>query len=178
MEAEHTRLRDPAVSRRGFVGGGAAVTAGLALAASGCALNNPFDSTPTPAKEAVPDLAPDVAVAVLAASSIEEAQRVVDAAIGAYPGLATRLQPLQAMHAAHLQALEEAIPDGVDTGATGEPPARQPSRATELARVVGNERELHDNLTALALRAESGLFARLLGSMVASVSQHLAVLAR
>jgi hypothetical protein len=80
------------------------------------------------------------------------------------------------MHQAHLDALVDAVPDGVDTSAAGPAyvvPAR-PARA--LTGLTANERSVHDSLVGLALRARSGAFARLLGSMAAATSQQLHVL--
>jgi hypothetical protein len=48
-------------------------------------------------------------------------------------------------------------------------------RATALRRLSHREQHLHDTLDALALRAQSGDFARLLASMGAGIGQRLAV---
>ena len=46
-----------------------------------------------------------------------------------------------------------------------------------LAQVRTSEQTLHDGLVGLAMRARSGAFARLLGSMAAATSQQLRGLA-
>jgi len=168
------QTRPPAatwIRRRTALALGLAAAAGAA--ASGCSLNNPLSDDETPAAEAVRDLAPDVAVAVEAAALVRGAQDAVARTGERHPALATRLAGLMATHQAHLDAVADAVPDGVDTSAGAaayDVPAR-PRRA--LSRLVESEQTLHDELVGLALRAESGPFARLLGSMAAAVSQQL-----
>jgi hypothetical protein len=159
---------DTRLSRRAALGLGAG---GVAVLLSGCALNNPLGDDKTPAADAVRDLTPDVAVAVEAASLIRGAQAAVTSSTERHPALATRLAGLLAMHRAHLDAVVDAVPDGVDTSASPDAyvvPAR-PARA--LVQLTAAERSLHDGLVGLAMRAESGAFARLLGAMAAAVSQ-------
>ena len=160
------------LSRRTAVGLG--LGAGVATVA-GCALNNPLEQDRTPAARAVRNLAPDVAVAVEAATAVRRAAAATSDTIGKHPDLGTRLASLEAAHAAHLAAVVDAVPPGVDTssGANGAAyvvPAR-PARA--LAALTATEESLHDTLVGLAMRAESGPFARLLGSMAAAISQQL-----
>jgi hypothetical protein len=160
-----------ALTRRAALGLGAGLgIAGLA----GCALNNPLSSEETPAARAVRDLAPDVAVAVRAVTLIRGAQSAVTATGEHHPALAPKLTGLQAAHRAHLAAVVDAVPDGVDT----EPPTATPyavpaAPPAALAQLETTERALHDELVGLALRAQSGPFARLLGAMAASLSQQL-----
>lgn len=165
------------VSRRAAVGLG--LGAGVA-AVSGCALNNPFTSEETPAAKAVRNLAPDVAVAVEAATAIRRTASAVTETVARHPDLATRLSGLTRAHTAHLDAVVRAVPDGVDTSSQANGPAyvvpAKPARA--LARLTGTETALHDTLVGLAIRAESGPFARLLGAMAAAISQQLHELAR
>lgn len=144
------------------------------MLATGCAVNNPFSDEKTPAAEAVRELAPDVAVAVEAVTRIEVAAAAVAATTEAHPALATRLAGLTGLHDAHLTAVRDAVPDRVDVSPATPPAPVPPKPAVALARLVAAERTLHGQLTALALRAESGPFARLLGSMAAGVSQQLA----
>lgn len=171
-----TRPRPSAgLSRRAALGLGA--VAGAAL--TGCSLNNPLSDERTPAARAVRDLAPDVAVAVEAATLVRGAQRAVASTAERHPQLDATLSELAAVHEAHLAAVVDAVPEGVDTsgedGAAYVVPER-PARA--LAQLTATERSLHDGLVGLALRAESGPFARLLGAMAAAVSQRLVALAR
>lgn len=163
------RPSGPATPGRRAVLVGAAGGAGLLL--TGCELNNPFSTEKTPAAEAVQDLAPDVALAVTAVGLILTTQARITAATTAYPGLAPRLSGLVDMHVAHLEALQDAVPEGVDPAPSTPVPAPPPTRAAALTEQAGAEKVLHDRLIGLALRAESGPFARLLGSMAAAVSQ-------
>jgi hypothetical protein len=173
-----TRLdRAQPVSRRAAVGLG--LGAGV-VAVSGCALNNPFESERTPAARAVRNLAPDVAVAVEAATAIRRTASAVTATTAQHADFATRLAGLTQAHTAHLAAVVRAVPDGVDTSSRANGPAYvvppRPGRA--LTRLTETETALHDTLVGLALRAESGPFARLLGAMAAAISQQLHGLAR
>lgn len=173
-----TRLdRARPVTRRAVVGLG--FGAGVATL-SGCVLNNPFEAEQTPARKAVRNLAPDVAVAVEAATAIRRTAAAVRDTATRHPDLGTRLSGLTQAHDAHLAAVVEAVPDGVDTSSQANGPAyvvpARPARA--LARLTATETGLHDALVGLAIRAESGPFARLLGAMAASLSQQLHELAR
>lgn len=151
--------------------------AGAALL-TGCSLNNPLDSSRTPAAEATRDLAPDVAVAVDAVTLVRGAQAAARSTAQRHAALAPRLAGLLAAHQAHLDALVHAVPDGVDTSAPGTAYVVPPGPKAALTRLTAAEQGLHGSLTGLALRAQSGPFARLLGAMAASVSQQLQVLAR
>jgi hypothetical protein len=175
--SSRTRLdRSVRLSRRAAVGLG--IGAGV-VGVSGCALNNPLAAEDTPAARAVRNLDPDVAVAVDAATAIRRAAAAATDTVAAHPGLRNRLAGLQAAHTAHLAAVVDAVPHGVDTSARANGPAYvvpgRPARA--LAALTGTEQSLHDTLVGLAMRAESGPFARLLGAMAASISQQLHELA-
>lgn len=150
--------------------------AGATLA--GCSLNNPLSEEKTPASEAVRDLAPDVAVAVEAVTLLLTAGSAVTSTMATYPGLRTALAGFSATHRAHLNALTAAVPERVDVSADPAPYVVPPSRGGALAAVRSAEATLQERLVALAMRAESGPFARLLGTMSAAVSQQLAVLDR
>lgn len=160
------------LSRRATVGLGLGLGA---AAVAGCAVDNPLSEDRNPAATPVRDLAPDVGVAVEAATAIRRVALAVTGTGERHPALAATLAGLRATHAAHLDAVVDAVPDGVDpssagSGAPDTVPAR-PARA--LAQLVAAERSLHDTLVGLALRAESGPFARLLGAMAAALSQQL-----
>lgn len=153
--------------------------AGVATATlAGCSLNNPFGSERTPASEAVRDLSPDVAVAVEAVTLLLAAGTAVDATVAAYPVLGSRLRGLAATHRAHVDALTAAVPERVDVAAEPVPYVVPSSRGAAVVSVRRSETVLQAQLVGLALRAESGAFARLLGTMSAAVSQQLAVLGR
>lgn len=161
--------------RRTFLALGAGVGAALL---TGCSLNNPFDNEKTPAAEAVQDLPPDVATAVQAVALIRTVQANLEATRQAYPGLQKSLAGLTELHAAHLGSLQDAVPDGVDTAPASEPRSVPGTRSGALGQVEVDERALRSALVGLAVRVESGTFARLLGSIAAGVSQHLEALRR
>jgi hypothetical protein len=155
----------------------AALGLGVLGIAGGCALNNPLSDEQTPAARAVRDLAPDVAAAVEAVTLVRGAQAAVRSTGEEHPQLGSRLAGLSEMHQAHLDAVVKAVPEGVDTSAAGAAYAVPTRPAAALSRLEATERSLHDGLLGLALRAESGPFARLLGSMAAAVSQRIRGLA-
>lgn len=165
--------RGGALERRTLLLAGAA-----AVTLTGCSLNNPFSDEKVPAAEAVRDLAPDVAVAVEAVTLLLAARAAVEDTVAAHPALRNRLLGLGATHRAHLDALVAAVPDRVDVSAAPTSYVVPPGRGAALASVRTAEATLQDQLVALAMRAESGPFARLLGTMSAAVSQRLAVLDR
>lgn len=149
-------------------------TGAVGLAAAGCS------SVGLPGRTARPAApSPDVQVAVEAVAAITATRDLVRRTAGRYAGLRPSLAPLLAMHSAHLDALGKAVT--VTPSARPVPlPVPLPvprRRAAVSADVVKAERELGDTLTRLALVAQSGAFARLLASMVASVGQHTVGLA-
>lgn len=167
------------VSRRTalHLGAGAAGLVGAGVV-SGCDLNNPLTEEETPAAEAVRELEPDVAVAVEAVTLVRAAQSAVTRTGEQHAPLVDRLAGLTDTHRTHLDALIDAVPDGVDTSGSGAPYDVPVRRRDAVAGLLDTEATLHDGLVGLALRAESGAFARLLGAMAAAVSQQIRVLAR
>lgn len=163
------------ISRRGVL---AAALSLPVMPLAGCALNNPLDRRRTLAAEAVPALAPDVGVAVEAVARIRAVEATLSATTQRHTGMTAALAGLAAMHTAHLEALMEAVPDRVDTSGTQAPATVPEAPGAARRAVVLAERGLHDELAELALRAQSGLFARLLAAMVAGISQQLFVLDR
>jgi len=166
-----------ALSRRAALRLGAG-TAGVVVAGvvSGCELNNPLTEEETPAAEAVRELDADVAVAVEAVTLVRAAESAVIRTGEQHASLVGRLAALTATHRTHLDALVDAVPDGVDTSAVGAPYDVPSRRRAAVAGLLAAESALHDGLVGLALRAESGAFARLLGAMAAAVSQQIRVL--
>jgi hypothetical protein len=162
------------LGRRGLLAAGA----GAAIAAvSGCSLNNPFDPAKTPAAEATPGLAPDVALAVTAVELLLRAEAGAKAAVAAHPGLAPTLGGLVTVHRTHVDALIAAVPAGVDVKPqTAAAQASRPRAALRAQQAI--ETDLRNQLVALAVRARSGPFARLLGTMAAGTSQRIAELPR
>lgn len=165
------------MSRRAALraGAGAAGLAGTVML-TGCTLNNPLTDEETPAAEAVRELDADVAVAVEAVTLVRAAQSAVTRTGEQHAALVDRLAGLTATHQAHLDALVDAVPDGVDTTGSGTAYDVPVRRRDAVAGLLAAETALHDSLVGLALRAESGPFARLLGSMAAAVSQQIRVL--
>jgi len=162
-----------AVERRTVLLAGA-----LGAALTGCSLNNPFSTEKTPSAEAVRDLSPDVAVAVEAVTLLLAATAAVETTAVTYPALSARLTGLVTTHQAHVAALSAAVPDRVDVTADPVPYVVPPTRNAALVAVRRSETALQAKLVGLALRAESGPFARFLGTMSAALSQQLVVLAR
>jgi hypothetical protein len=165
------------VSRRGLLLGGVGL---LALAGcsgddsggdsgdsgdSGIGKNPPRDTS---------ELAPDVAVATAALERIRATRAAVDATSTRHPVLGRELADVTEMHAAHEESLVDAVPERARPDS---PPATYtvpPRRRVAARRLAVAETELHAALDELALRAESGDFARLLASMGAGIAQQLA----
>jgi hypothetical protein len=128
------------------------------------------EATPTP------DVDPDV---VLAARVLRDEQAVLDrveAILAEFPGLRDDLETTQAMHAAHIALLEEAVPDPADPKLPDEPSTltsgRMPrDRRRALLSLARTETELGLVGKQSAFAAQSGAFARVLGSMAASAAQ-------
>lgn len=166
-------MRGRALDRRTVL-----LTGVLGLTLSGCALNNPFSTPDEPAAAPERPLAADVGIAILAIRHLEAISAVVRATTTKHPALTTRLAGFTETHQAHLDALRAAVPDRVTVAPTPTPYIVPVKRAGALVGVQRQEASVHDMLIALAMRAESGPLARLLGTMAAAVSQQLAVLAR
>ena len=87
----------------------------------------------------------------------------------------SQLASLVQMHQAHEESLADAVPARARTSATPAPYVVPRKREAALRKLATTEQRLHDTLDGLAVRAQSGDFARLLASMGAAVSQQLAV---
>jgi hypothetical protein len=85
------------------------------------------------------------------------------------PELRQAMAPLVKAHRQQLRVLEGELPAEA-------PPGPKPGAAAALRSVRHGEQELHAVLVDAAGRAESGALAKLLASISASVTQHLAVL--
>ena len=158
------------VSRRGLLLGGVGL-----LALAGCSGDGSDDSGGRKrSPRGTPELAPDVAVATAALERIRATRAAVDATSTRHPALGRELADVTEMHAAHEESLVDAVPERArpdSPPATYAVPPRRRVAARELAVAEG---ELHATLDELALRAESGDFARLLASMGAGIAQQLA----
>lgn len=141
-----------------------AIAGAALLGLSGCRWGPADSASPS---EPEPDA--DAALITRAAGAIADVRRLVDLTRTGHLGLSGALVPLLTLHDSHLALL------GADTAAAGHPtvPGRS---AAALARVRARERQLQEQLAALALEAVSGTFARALASMSAAVAQQLAVL--
>lgn len=150
----------------GLVAGGALVT--------GCRVNNPLTTTDEKAAADAPrSLSPDIAVAVAAVVATRRITADLRATLQRHPGLAGTIKPLVALHEAHQQALDAAVPKGTKADAVPTPSAVPPRPQVALGQLLQRERALAGELTGLALKAESGSFARLLGAMIAGQAQTL-----
>ena len=162
--------RGDATSRRSLIAGTLGVTA---LVVSGCSVDDP--TTADKAPKSVAKLAPDVAVATRALDEIRAVRAAVSRTISKHPPSRPELAPLVRMHTAHAETLVEAVPERARTEANPAPYVVPRKRAIALRKLEARERHLHDQLAGLALRAESGDFARLLASMGAGITQRLVV---
>ena len=142
----------PATTRRTALG-----ACGLSLLAAGC-------GTAGRSPDAADD--PDQGVVDEAVLLSATALASVRAAARRHPSLAGRVQPLAALHRAHLAVLPEPTTPAVPVEPGGRP-------AATLALVTELERDTWRRLTDLAVAAESGALARLLASMSAGIVAHL-----
>lgn len=157
--------------------------AGVALALSpalaGCSDTAPKSAGAAPrtgqrASSARAGVQPDVHVAERAVAAIASTQAVLAEVRRGHPGLAGLVGRFSPLHTVHLRALRDAVPAGA--AGTSAAPSGVPAsgtRAGARALALSTERQLIATLTGLALRAESGDFARLLASMVAALDQRL-----
>ena len=152
--------------RRGGRRGGASLV-------SGCSVDNADLRRQAPRPTA--GLAPDVAVATRALAEIRAVRAAVEPHHVPLPGARPDLAPLVQMHRAHEASLVDAVPDRARPSAAPAPYVVPRKREVALRQLAAREQRLHDTLDGLALRAQSGDFARLLASMGAAVSQRLAV---
>ncbi len=161
--------RDSTLTRRSLIAGAAGMAA---LVASGCSVNNPVShekAPPTPG-----GLAPDVAVATRALAEITAVRTAVTGTLSRYPG-SRQLRPLVRMHRAHEKTLVDAVPEQARPTAQPAPYVVPRKQEAALRKLATREERLHDSLGRLALRAQSGDFARLLASMGSATSQRLSV---
>jgi hypothetical protein len=164
-----TRVSGAGPSRRSVVAAGLGSVAALALV--GCS-SDPEPGSRQPAASA--GLAPDVAVATRALAEIRAVREAVTGTVARFPATRGTVGSLVALHRAHEATLVDAVPDRAQPSATPTPYAVPSNRAKALAALAAREQRLHDTLERLAVRAQSGQFARLLASMGAAVHQRLA----
>ena len=148
------------------------VTGIAALGLAGC--SDHAASGKTAAKAPARGVSPDVAVATAALAAIRATQSAVVATQARYPGTRSQLMTLRQMHQAHEATLVHAVPDRASASVRPAPYAVPRGREAALRALRAHEQRLHTSLDGLALRAQSGDFARLLASMGAAVDQRLA----
>ncbi|HET9723035.1 MAG TPA: hypothetical protein VFR44_04235 [Actinomycetota bacterium] len=165
----NSRVAAVALTRRSLIAAG---TAGLLL--SGCAASDggADPATRSDRPEPTPSLAPDVAVATTALAEIRATAAAVAATAARFPDL-PGLAALSSMHRAHEASLVEAVPERARSSAAPTPYAVPQRRPLAQRRLAAGEQRLHDTLDALALRAQSGDFARLLAAMGAGIAVRL-----
>lgn len=118
-------------------------------------------------------------MAVETVARLHTGSGAVGNAVAHSPELTDRLAGLTASYAAYLALVLKAVPDGVDTSPRNLSNDSLPtSRSMALDQARSETIRTRSALIGLALRAESGPFARLLGTMAAGLSQRLVVLAR
>jgi hypothetical protein len=146
--------------------------AGLAAwgAVTGCSSGSSPISTHQQAQPA--SVTPDVQTATEALAAVRAAHQAVQATARRFPAARVALDRLDTMHAAHERSLVDAVPAKERASSATAPYVVPRKRDVALARLQASETKLHDTLQALALRAQSGEFARLLASMAAAVTVH------
>ena len=145
----------------------------LPLVVSACDIDPP--PREDAAGEPVVEPPEDSALVASVVAAVSAAAEVVAAASDVTPTLAARLDGLARDHAAHLDLLVGAVADAdVPSPGAVSVPARP---ALALAAVRRSEQRLLRTLRQSCVAAASGDLARVLASVAASVSQHLATLA-
>ena len=155
-------------TRRSTLGLALGTSVALGAGLAGCDLDDAASGTRTPAAAAAD---PDRALLDGVLADLDARLALVALARSTYPRLQQPLAGLEAMHRAHRDVLS---PD--PAGAAGAPPATGRTARAALRRVRSDEEAHRTALVEAAVAARSGALARLLGSMAASVAQHLTVL--
>ncbi len=154
------------------------------------------DTAPEPPE---PSVDPDVAVAAEALANQREVLALLEATTDRHPRLRAELAPAVDAHRSHAAMLSRAVPYDMPVSPSSSPsqapstsadpspegtaspgatttPAVPGKRGRALAQVVAAERALATSTKRHAFRAQSGAFARLLGSMAAASAQYAVVL--
>ncbi|HSE10174.1 MAG TPA: hypothetical protein VLB29_16055 [Nocardioidaceae bacterium] len=168
----------------------AAVAALSGAALVGCTREEQGPRRETAPEPVEPQVDPDVLVAAQALANQQQILDLLTATQEAHSRFTGLLAPVLTAHEAHIALLQDAVPAGVSvspsTGPAGPSPSPDRSadalpsvprnRARALAQVAQAERELAIATKRHAFRAQSGAFARLLGSMAAAAAQYDVVL--
>jgi hypothetical protein len=149
----------------------AGIGGAAAVALAGCS-NDPERGSRAPESQA--GLAPDVAVATRALAEILAVREAVNGTLRRFPATRSTIGSLLALHHDHESTLVDAVPDRAQPSTKPAPYVVPHRQEKALAALAVREQRLHDTLDGLALRAQSGQFARLLASMGASIQQRLA----
>lgn len=164
------------LSRRTALGCAAAVPVAL----TGCEIAvpgrppapGPGPGPGAPAPAAGPDTGDDTDLLAQVLDAVDATSATVVAALARHRELASSLQPLLDLHAAHRDVLQGTSQAPAAEAGSGVP--QTPDAATSVVRRA--EERLADRLTRAAVAARSGDLARVLASMSAGVTQHVAVL--
>jgi len=139
----------------------------LTLAA--CELDPP---SATPPDAPTPGPVPDAEVVASARKAILLMVASVEAAVATHLRLGPELGPWLALHAVHLDVLDDGAADASEAeGIAAEIPA--PRAAIARERLLAQEAVLADSLAENALQAASGDLARALGSISAALRQRV-----
>jgi hypothetical protein len=164
---------EPLLTRRGALRalGGLGIVFTTTLT-GGCDVGSPLSATPSSSPTGPADLEPDVRTAAAALAAVDHALDAVLATVRVHPSLRAGTAGLVAMHRAHRQSLADAVPKNVRASVG---PAYTVAGRGKVAvrRLQATEQGLVHTLNTLAVRAESGGFARLLASMGAATLQRL-----
>ena len=180
MSSPSRSLPGTRLSRRAVLGATAAVTAGALVGCTSDEDKPRRDSEPAPVE---PSVDPDVEVAAEALADQQAMLDLLAATRERHRGLGELLAPVVTAHEAHVAMLSDAVPD---KGAASPSPSpdgtsrrstRVPRNARKaVANLVAAEQELTTTAKRHAFRAQSGAFARLLGSMAAASAQYATAL--
>jgi hypothetical protein len=124
--------------------------------------------SPSPSVAQEPEQTPDEALVDDVLADLGAAVAVVQAA-HRFRELRPALAPLLHAHRAHVEVLEGEL-------ASDSPATRPPNALAAVDAIRVSETQLQTTLVDASGRAESGALAKLLASMSASVTQHLAAL--
>lgn len=157
---------------------GLGVTGVTAWVASGCTSGRPEPGSVSPSPSATPvdsgppAVEPDVR---LAATVLALEQSMLDQVLATgrrHPRLRGRLRGARTAHQEHVRLLASAVPAGSGpTRAARRTPSVPKSPTAALAALARAEDRLAGSDRRSALAADSGAFARVLGSMAAAASQ-------
>ena len=164
---------DLLVTRRAVSVGLVAAAASTALLTAGCDGGDVLDLPGLPEVGEEPDRAQ-----VLAA--LQDEQRLLDQLTRTrrkHRRLGTALAGATALHSAHVDLLTGAVDDGDEPAEETPSPGRVPADpAAALAQIVRSEQALSANHVGTAMKARSGVLARVLASMSAAAAQQAVVL--